>query len=113
MPEEFYADLLPLPGAREAITALRASGHTVIIQTARHMKTCGANEGQVIARIGAVTLEWLDKHGIEFDEIYFGKPWADVYVDDNVLRFEGWSGIDWMSIRSSESRLAEGALNSS
>jgi hypothetical protein len=47
----------------------------------------------VVARQGMVTLEWLARHGIEFDEIHFGKPHADVYIDDNALRFETWDDV--------------------
>ena len=56
-PGQQYADLEPVPGAVEKLRALRAAGHYVIISTARHMKTCGGNVGQVVARQGAVTLE--------------------------------------------------------
>jgi capsule biosynthesis phosphatase len=90
---ESYAELAPTPGAVEKLRSLRAAGHYVIIYTARHMKTCQGNVGQVIARQGAATLEWLARHGIEFDEIHFGKPHADVYLDDNALRFESWEAI--------------------
>ena len=31
---------------------------------------------------------------MEYDEIYFGKPWANVYIDDNAFRFETWDKID-------------------
>jgi capsule biosynthesis phosphatase len=92
-PDQSYADVEPVPGAADAIRALRASGHHVIIQTARHMKTCNGNVAAVIARVGPVTLSWLERHGIEYDEIQFGKPYADVYIDDNALRFESWSAI--------------------
>jgi hypothetical protein len=44
-------------------------------------------------RQGAITLEWLAYHGIEYDEIHFGKPFADIYIDDNALRFESWESI--------------------
>jgi capsule biosynthesis phosphatase len=92
-PGEHYADLEPLPGAVEALRALRAAGHVVILSTARHMKTTGGNQGLVLARQGKVTFDWLDRHGVEFDEIYFGKPHADVYLDDNAVRFTGWADI--------------------
>ncbi len=36
---------------------------------------------------------WLARHAIEYDEIHFGKPHADVYLDDNAVRFEAWSHI--------------------
>jgi capsule biosynthesis phosphatase len=88
-----YADLEPVPGAIEKLHALRASGHYIIIATARHMKTCDGNVGKVVARLGATTLDWLAQHGVEFDEIHFGKPHADIYIDDNAMRFEGWEPI--------------------
>jgi len=92
-PGESYADLRPLPGAKETMARLRAEGHTIIIHTARHMKTCGGDVSKVIARQGKVTLDWLERHGIEFDEILFGKPYAHVYVDDNAFRFSSWEDI--------------------
>lgn len=34
------------------------------------------------------------KNGIEYDEIFFGKPNADITIDDRVLRFQdNWSEI--------------------
>jgi capsule biosynthesis phosphatase len=90
---ETYAELKPVSGAVEKLKALRAAGHTIIISTGRHMKTCQGNVGLVLARQGHVTLEWLARHDIPYDEIYFGKPWADVYVDDNALRFTSWEAI--------------------
>lgn len=107
---EGYADLLPVPGAVEKLRGLRRAGHYLIILSARHMKTCEGNVGKVIARQGATTLDWLTRHGVEYDEIHFGKPFADVYIDDNALRFESWESIsdDGSSLPSSnESRLAQ------
>ena len=83
----------PVPGAVEKLRQLKAAGHYLIICTARHMKTCEGNVGQAVARQGAITLEWLKRHQIEFDEIHFGKPHAQVYIDDNALRFESWESI--------------------
>jgi capsule biosynthesis phosphatase len=89
-----YADLEPVPGAVEKLRSLKSVGHTIIICTGRHMRTCGGNVGLVLARQGHITLEWLNRHGVPFDELYFGKPWAHVYVDDNALRFNSWDEID-------------------
>lgn len=88
-----YADVDPVPGAVEKLAALRSEGHYVILNTARHMKTTEANVGRVIAKVGQVTLDWLSRYEVEYDEIWFGKPWADVYIDDNALRFVSWSDI--------------------
>lgn len=92
-PDESYADVQPLPGAADRLRELRAAGHYVVIVTARNMATCDSNLGKVMRNVGRTTLEWLDRHGIEYDEIFFGKPNAEVYIDDRALRFDGWDGI--------------------
>jgi capsule biosynthesis phosphatase len=110
-----YSDVVPVEGAVEKIRDLRKAGHVVIIYTARHMKTSKGNVGLVLANQGLTTLEWLARHGIEFDEIYFEKPFADVYVDDNAFRFTSWSLIDSSGAnlpRSSEEILLSHSLQS-
>ena len=92
--DETYFDVGVIPGAKEKIDSFREAGHYIIIHTARHMKTCQGNVGQVNARISQMTLNWLEKHQIAYDEIYFGKPWADIYIDDNAFRFESWDVIN-------------------
>jgi capsule biosynthesis phosphatase len=91
--DESYRDVQPLPGAPEKIRALKVAGHYIILLTARHMKTCQGNVGLVVARQGRTLLDWLDLHGIPYDEIWFGKPHADIYIDDNGFRFGRWSDI--------------------
>ena len=88
-----YSDVLPVSGAVEKLKSLKLNGNKIIIYTARHMKTTDANVGLLMARMGKITLDWLDKHQIPYDEIYFRKPWADVYIDDNAHRFVGWEKI--------------------
>lgn len=88
-----YAEVAPVPGAVERVKALKQAGHYIIIFTARHMKTCEGNVARVVAKVGAITLDWLARHGVPYDEIHFGKPWADVYIDDNAWRFTDWSAI--------------------
>jgi capsule biosynthesis phosphatase len=90
---EGYANLQPIPGAVEKIIKLKEEGHYIIIYTARRMKTHSANVGRTIADIGKTTMDWLADHKIPYDELFFGKPWADVYIDDNALRFTSWSKI--------------------
>lgn len=91
---ETYADVKPIEGAIDKLKKLRENGHYIIIHTARHMKTCNGNVGMVISRIGAITLKWLADHNVEYDEIFFGKPWAELYIDDNAFRFMSWNDIE-------------------
>lgn len=93
-PGQSYDQLLPVTGAPERLKELKEAGHYIIINTARHMKTCQGNLGMVQAKISLITLNWLEKYGIPYDEIYFGKPHADVYIDDNAYRFNNWDSIN-------------------
>ena len=88
-----YADVKPMPHAAEKIRELRKMGHYIIINTARNMGSTGHNVGKVMKNVGKITLDWLDNNGIEYDEIFFGKPNADITIDDRVIRFENWDSI--------------------
>jgi capsule biosynthesis phosphatase len=90
---ESYADLKPRKGAVEKIRQLKEAGHYIIIQTARNMATQGSNLGKVMRNVGKVTLDWLEKYEIPYDEIYFGKPNAHVYIDDRAVRFLKWEDV--------------------
>ena len=88
-----YADVKPLPGVQEKLEKWKAEGHDIVIYTARHMRTCEGNTGKVVARIGSLTLNWLEQHRIPYDEIVFGKPDGDVYIDDKALTFDSWDKL--------------------
>ena len=89
-----YAEVKVKPGAAERIRSLSRAGHTVVIYTARNMGSSGHNVGRALRNVGRITFEWLEKNGIEYDEIFFGKPNADVIIDDRALRFnDDWSAI--------------------
>ena len=65
-PDESYADVKVMPGAKEFIDSLKADGHTIIINTARNMQTQGHNVGKVMKNVGKITLDWLEENGIQF-----------------------------------------------
>lgn len=92
-PGQSYADVLPKPGAKDFIMQLHNEGHVIIINTARNMQTQGHNLGRVMKNIGKITLEWLDYHDIYYDEIFFGKPNADITIDDRCYRFNSWKEL--------------------
>jgi capsule biosynthesis phosphatase len=95
---ESYEDVKLIPGAAEFIKKLRNEGNYVIIQTARNMATCESNLGKVMKNVGKVTLDWLEKNEVEYDEIFFGKPNAQIYIDDRALRFENWVDMNTQSL---------------
>lgn len=87
-----YSSVEPISKNIEFLRFLKNEGHTIILQTARRMKTHSGNVGKLVADIGRVTFETLDKFEIPFDEIYFGKPYADLYIDDKSV--DAYSDIE-------------------
>ena len=80
-----YSSVEPIEKNINFLKYLKSFGHTIIIHTARRMKTHNGNIGGLMADIGKITFESLDKFDIPYDEIYFGKPYADFYIDDNAI----------------------------
>ena len=47
------------------------------------MVTCNDDVQKTIEKIGKITEDWLDKHGVQYDELWFGKPYSStLYIDD-------------------------------
>ena len=62
------------------------------------MATQESNLGKVMKSVGLLTLNWLEKYEIPYDEIYFGKPNGQIYIDDRALRFSTWDDFSDMDI---------------
>ena len=89
-----YLDVKPKPNAIKIINNLKKDGHEIVIYTSRHMKTCDNNVGKIVAKQGLNLLKWLNKNKIPYDEICFGKPLADIYIDDKAEKFINWNKIN-------------------
>lgn len=77
-----YESVEPIVNNIEYLRYLKSFGHIIIIYTARRMNTHCGNLGKIMNDIGKITFDTLEKFNIPYDEIYFGKPNADVYIDD-------------------------------
>jgi capsule biosynthesis phosphatase len=97
-----YSTVQPIVRNIELLRKLHAQGHTIIIYTARRMTTHGGNVGRVIADIGAVTIETLKKFEIPYHELYFGKPMAQIYIDDRAANPYRTGGLAAMGLLQEE-----------
>jgi len=77
-----YSTVNVHPHIISLIKQLKNDGHYIIIHTARNMVSSNHNVGVSLKNIGLVTLETLRELDIPYDEIHFGKPYADLYIDD-------------------------------
>jgi capsule biosynthesis phosphatase len=80
-----YSTVKPIAHNLSLLKRLKNDGHEIIIYTARRMKTHGGNVGKVIKDIAVITIDTLERLNIEYDELIFGKPIADIYIDDRAI----------------------------
>lgn len=85
LPYTEYANVQPYQEMIDFINEKYDAGEYIILATARCMATTQSNLGLINARVGKITYEWLEKHGVKYHEIYFSKPYADYYVDDKAV----------------------------
>jgi capsule biosynthesis phosphatase len=80
-----YSSVKPITNTINMLRQLKNEGHEIIIYTARRMLTHGGNVGKVIKDIAITTINTLEQFGIPYDELIFGKPIADIYIDDRAI----------------------------
>ena len=80
-----YSTVRPIHKMIQLVRELKDAGHTIIIYTARRMATHNGNVGAVVRDIGKVTMDTLERFRIPYDELIFGKPIADMYIDDRAI----------------------------
>lgn len=69
------------------INELYDKGWKILICTARGAKSCATIQ-QREAKYRGLTESWLNRNGVKYNEVLFGKPNADYYVDDKNMSIE-------------------------
>jgi capsule biosynthesis phosphatase len=89
-----YGKAKPIPEMIAAIAKAKENGYRIVLFTARRMATHNGDINKVIEDVGDLTKQWLDHHGVQYDELIFGKPNAVYYVDDKAMLPQQF--IEWM-----------------
>jgi capsule biosynthesis phosphatase len=73
----------------EQLIKYKEMGFYITIFTSRNMRTYKGNVGKININTLPAIIEWLNKHGVPYDEIIVGKPWCGFdgfYIDDKSIR---------------------------
>lgn len=73
----------------ESMRRLREMDYRIVIHSARRMVTHDGNIDRVVADVGQITIDWLKRYNVPYDELRFGKPYSSTwYVDDKAMNLE-------------------------
>ena len=80
-----YANAIPYTNVIDKINNLHDRGATIKLYTSRGMVSCNGDLQKMIAKNKDVLEKWLNSNGVKYDELIFGKPIADMYIDDKTM----------------------------
>jgi len=103
-PGQSYKDVKPLENAVETLEFLKQRGYYIVIFTARNMRTCENNVGRIIANQAKLVIDWLEKYCIPYDELLFGKPHVDFFIDDKGIKFTNWKDVKGTLLNAEEEK---------
>ena len=83
-----YEEAQPLMNRIEKVNKLYDQGNTIIFQTARGMGRSKNSTAYAQAAFYEMTKRQLFQWGVKFDDLFLGKPAADIYVDDKGVKDE-------------------------
>ncbi len=90
-PQNNYSKCKPINSVCSKLREENNKGTYIILYTSRNVRTFKGNIGLINKYTTIVVLEWLKKHNVPYDEIYFNKPWGfgDLnYIDDKFISIE-------------------------
>ncbi len=96
-----YVNATPNKAVINRLKEYKAKGFNITIATSRNMRTHKGNIGKINIHTLPIIIEWLDKHGVPYDEIIVGKPWCGFegfYIDDKSIRPSEFISMDYKQI---------------
>lgn len=94
-----YQNAEPIQPVIDKINKLKEQGYYIKLYTARGQNSCKGNLELIKERNEAILTEWLDRHGVQYDELIFGKPLGDWYIDDKAMSLETFLTAEFRPLR--------------
>jgi len=80
-----YENAIPFKDVIRKINKLHKQGAKITLYTSRGMVSCNGDLEKIIKKNKAILEKWLEKNKVEYDELMFGKPLGDMYIDDKAI----------------------------
>ena len=67
---------------------MKDDGWEIVIYSARGQVSCKGDLKEIERKNRPVVEEWLKRHNVPCDELVFGKPIGDIYIDDKGMSLD-------------------------
>lgn len=93
-----YANAEPIKEVIDKINYLYDNGATIKLYTSRGMVSCNGDLEKIIAKNKDILEKWLKKNKIKYNELIFGKPLGDLYVDDKAMNVSDFKNQEFCEL---------------
>lgn len=93
-----YENAIPFKDVIKKINKLHKQGAKITLYTSRGMVSCNGDIDKIIKKNKAVLEKWLEKNKVEYDELIFGKPLGDMYIDDKAINVRDFIQKDFCKL---------------
>lgn len=90
-----YENAIPFKDVIKKINNLHKQGAKITLYTSRGMVSCNGDIDKIIKKNKAILEKWLEKNKVEYDELVFGKPLGDMYIDDKAINVNDFINKDF------------------
>lgn len=93
-----YENAIPFKDVIKKINKLHKQGAKITLYTSRGMVSCNGDLDKIIKKNKAILEKWLEKNKVEYDELVFGKPLGDMYIDDKAMNVRDFVEQDFKEL---------------
>jgi len=90
-----YENAIPFKDVIKKINKLHKQGAKITLYTSRGMISCNGDIDKIIKKNKPILEKWLEKNKVEYDELLFGKPLGDMYIDDKAININDFIDKDF------------------
>ncbi len=90
-----YENATPHAEIIEKLNSMYDAGWKIVYFTARGQVSCNGDIDLINEHRRPVLESWMDKNGVKYHELIFGKPLGVYYIDDKAMRPDEFMDLDY------------------
>jgi len=87
-----YQNAVPIEKVIQRVNQLYDAGNTIILFTARGMRSCDGDLEKIRKKVVPILQTWLRTYNVRYHRLEIGKPWGEnpIYIDNRNLSIKSF-----------------------